>query len=211
MPLISRPNGPPVSTFRVVGRPSPDGSGGGDSTILAILNTHVRAAELGAQKSAGVPGSGFGGEGKQAATVHAVADARLQARHVQLPMVGHCVNDGRPVRVVALSDTHNLQKAVGGQPGVVVPDGDVLVHCGDFTNSGSRQEVQAFVDWFSSASEFLVVCAASVFGVYSTLAPAIALRFFQPHLWFYARFHFCGSFRTRSSWLLLATMKAGRL
>jgi predicted phosphodiesterase len=31
-----------------------------------------------------------------------------------------------------------------------LPPGDVLVHCGDFTNHGSLQEVQEFAQWISS-------------------------------------------------------------
>ena len=33
-------------------------------------------------------------------------------------------------RIVALSDTYNQHEKVE------VPDGDILVHCGDFTNTG---------------------------------------------------------------------------
>jgi Icc-related predicted phosphoesterase len=42
------------------------------------------------------------------------------------------------VRLVCLSDTHNLHERVQ------VPDGDILVHAGDFTSRGTVREVEAF-------------------------------------------------------------------
>jgi predicted phosphodiesterase len=43
-----------------------------------------------------------------------------------------------PVRLVCLSDTHNLHDRLS------VPDGDVLVHAGDFSARGAEREVAAF-------------------------------------------------------------------
>jgi predicted phosphohydrolase len=43
---------------------------------------------------------------------------------------------------VFLSDTHNVE------PMVEVPDGDVLIHCGDFTSGGGLPEVAKFAAWF---------------------------------------------------------------
>jgi predicted phosphohydrolase len=45
------------------------------------------------------------------------------------------------VRIVCLSDTHMKHKRVA------VPDGDVLVHTGDFTTRGYESEVVAFNAW----------------------------------------------------------------
>ncbi len=42
------------------------------------------------------------------------------------------------LRLVCLSDTHNLHDELD------VPDGDVLLHAGDFTNAGGPAEVEAF-------------------------------------------------------------------
>jgi Icc-related predicted phosphoesterase len=47
------------------------------------------------------------------------------------------------VRLVALSDTH------GGHAGLVVPDGDLLVHAGDATQHGRADELVPFLDWLS--------------------------------------------------------------
>ncbi len=44
------------------------------------------------------------------------------------------------VRFVCISDTHNKMPAAG------IPDGDVLIHAGDFTGRGMFDEVQLFVE-----------------------------------------------------------------
>ncbi|KAL1498751.1 hypothetical protein AB1Y20_014061 [Prymnesium parvum] len=48
------------------------------------------------------------------------------------------------VRVVCVSDTHGKIERER------VPDGDVLIHAGDFTQLGSRAEVAAFNEWLGS-------------------------------------------------------------
>ncbi|MBC7798243.1 MAG: metallophosphatase domain-containing protein [Pyrinomonadaceae bacterium] len=45
-------------------------------------------------------------------------------------------------RIVLLSDTHNAHEEIN------VPDGDILIHAGDATNSGTFQEITAFANWF---------------------------------------------------------------
>ncbi len=47
-----------------------------------------------------------------------------------------------PLRVVCIADTHNRQPDL--------PPGDVLIHAGDLTESGSFDEVQAGLAWLSS-------------------------------------------------------------
>ena len=46
------------------------------------------------------------------------------------------------VSVVCVSDTHNNQPAL--------PDGDILIHAGDLTQSGTFEETQAALDWLKS-------------------------------------------------------------
>ncbi|GAB9477257.1 Calcineurin-like phosphoesterase [Globisporangium polare] len=46
------------------------------------------------------------------------------------------------MRVVCLSDTHSLHERL--RAGFRIPDGDVLIHAGDFTDTGGRDEVVAF-------------------------------------------------------------------
>jgi predicted phosphodiesterase len=43
------------------------------------------------------------------------------------------------VSVICISDTHNAQ--------LTLPDGDILIHAGDLTQSGFLKELQASVDW----------------------------------------------------------------
>lgn len=49
------------------------------------------------------------------------------------------------VRLVVISDTHNCHTQL------VVPEGDLLVHCGDFTKSRTnKREYSDFMDWYTS-------------------------------------------------------------
>ncbi|KAE8133206.1 Metallo-dependent phosphatase-like protein [Aspergillus pseudotamarii] len=44
-----------------------------------------------------------------------------------------------PVSIVCISDTHNSQPSL--------PDGDILIHAGDLTQSGSLKELQVTLNW----------------------------------------------------------------
>jgi Icc-related predicted phosphoesterase len=46
------------------------------------------------------------------------------------------------MRIVAISDTHTKEREA------LIPDGDVLVHAGDFTYKGRKDEIVDFLDWF---------------------------------------------------------------
>ncbi len=48
------------------------------------------------------------------------------------------------MRIVCISDTHSLHPMMGYD----LPEGDVLIHSGDCTNKGQRQDVENFVHWF---------------------------------------------------------------
>ncbi|KAH8197117.1 hypothetical protein TruAng_008722 [Truncatella angustata] len=50
--------------------------------------------------------------------------------------------DKNPIRIVCLSDTHD---------GIVdpVPEGDLLIHAGDLTNSGTATAIQKQIDWLA--------------------------------------------------------------
>ena len=47
-----------------------------------------------------------------------------------------------PVRVVCISDTHDQT--------VSIPPGDVLIHAGDLTNSGTARDIQVQLDWLKA-------------------------------------------------------------
>ncbi|PGH10730.1 hypothetical protein AJ79_05321 [Helicocarpus griseus UAMH5409] len=49
----------------------------------------------------------------------------------------------RPIRVVCISDTHDLRPSS-------IPHGDLLIHAGDLTNSGTRADIQKAVDWLKT-------------------------------------------------------------
>ncbi|KAG7379045.1 hypothetical protein PHYPSEUDO_009140 [Phytophthora pseudosyringae] len=46
------------------------------------------------------------------------------------------------LRVVCISDTHAKHRNIKN-----IPHGDVLLHCGDFTNRGTHDEIRDFNDW----------------------------------------------------------------
>lgn len=48
------------------------------------------------------------------------------------------------MKICAISDTHRRHNDIS------VPEADVLVHCGDFTNQGTTDEFKSFLNWFSS-------------------------------------------------------------
>ena len=49
------------------------------------------------------------------------------------------------VRFVLISDTHNRESEIDE-----IPDGDVLLHCGDLTNKGKVEELKSVNDWFAT-------------------------------------------------------------
>jgi len=48
-------------------------------------------------------------------------------------------------RLVAISDTHNQHKKM-----LPIPDGDILIHAGDFTVMGRHTNTRKFLQWFAS-------------------------------------------------------------
>lgn len=58
-----------------------------------------------------------------------------------------------PVHVVCTSDTHN-----NSQP--ALPDGDVLIHAGDLTQSGTLDELQKTLDWLHRQPHAIKIAVA---------------------------------------------------
>lgn len=50
------------------------------------------------------------------------------------------------IRIVCLSDTHSLQSYIKFD----IPNGDILIHSGDFSKCGKLQEVQEFNEWLGT-------------------------------------------------------------
>jgi len=46
------------------------------------------------------------------------------------------------MKIIAISDTHEMHSSVQ------VPDGDILIHCGDWTNRGEIPAIHKFLEWF---------------------------------------------------------------
>jgi predicted phosphodiesterase len=57
------------------------------------------------------------------------------------------VNSETHLRLVCIGDTHNQV-----DESFVLPDGDVLVHAGDFSNVGTMKEIKQFNDFLASKS-----------------------------------------------------------
>lgn len=52
------------------------------------------------------------------------------------------------MRIVFISDTHNQHKVLK------LPDGDLLIHAGDFSGMGRQSEVTDFIYWFQNIKNF---------------------------------------------------------
>jgi len=51
-------------------------------------------------------------------------------------------------KIVAISDTHNRHKHLTSSAmGNLLPDGDLLIHAGDFSGRGQKGEVESFLKW----------------------------------------------------------------
>lgn len=60
------------------------------------------------------------------------------------------------MKIVCISDTH-VSHEIMSEP---IPEGDVIVHAGDFTNTGKISEIQYFSQWFNKLDFKYKVCIA---------------------------------------------------
>ncbi|KAF8064112.1 metallophosphoesterase domain-containing protein 1 [Lyophyllum atratum] len=58
------------------------------------------------------------------------------------PVVQDSPSTSSTIRVICISDTHNAHAALP-----TLPMGDILIHAGDLTNSGTEQELLAVLEW----------------------------------------------------------------
>lgn len=54
------------------------------------------------------------------------------------------------MRIVAISDTHMVHDDYGITEMPAIPDGDILIHAGDFSFRGRKHEIFKFSKWFHS-------------------------------------------------------------
>ena len=52
------------------------------------------------------------------------------------------------MRFVVISDTHSAETRYPGK--LSLPEGDVLLHTGDFTQTGRLEQIAAFCEWFGA-------------------------------------------------------------
>jgi len=55
-------------------------------------------------------------------------------------------------KLVIISDTHGIERKL--------PDGDILIHCGDFTSNGTFHQLKQFIQWFRSQPHQYKICVA---------------------------------------------------
>ena len=62
------------------------------------------------------------------------------------------------MKIVIISDTHGKHKRLDK-----LPDGDVIIHCGDMTTIGQSHEIQNFMGWFSHLNQYShrICCAGN--------------------------------------------------
>lgn len=53
------------------------------------------------------------------------------------------------MKICIISDTHNKHKRLP-----VLPEADVIIHCGDFTSVGKEHEIRDFMKWYSGLEQF---------------------------------------------------------
>lgn len=56
------------------------------------------------------------------------------------------------VRILHISDTHGLHRMIEGS--FPMPDADILIHTGDFTDKGLLEEIQDFNDWIGEHQRY---------------------------------------------------------
>tara|TARA_R100001369_G_scaffold92902_1_gene141183 strand:+ start:102 stop:728 length:627 start_codon:yes stop_codon:yes gene_type:complete len=48
------------------------------------------------------------------------------------------------MKIICISDTHNKHE------GLILPEADCIIHAGDFTDAGTKQETHSFLKWYSA-------------------------------------------------------------
>lgn len=60
-----------------------------------------------------------------------------------------CLKDSKKppgIKVIVISDTHSRHNSIPFD----LQDSDILIHAGDFTNTGTKNEIKDFTEWFDS-------------------------------------------------------------
>lgn len=54
----------------------------------------------------------------------------------------------KKIKICIISDTHNYHKQL------ILPNADMIIHCGDFTGTGKENEIRKFMKWYSNLDQF---------------------------------------------------------
>lgn len=68
-----------------------------------------------------------------------------------------------------------------------LPEGDILIHAGDFTSTGSKQQVKEFSDWFNSRPHKYKIVIAGNHDWWFQKKPEKAKKFFEKENVFYLK------------------------
>lgn len=78
------------------------------------------------------------------------------------------------MRLVCLSDTH------GEQGRFMVPEGDVLIHAGDFSGLGTEREVHKFAKWLNGLPHRWKIVVAGNHDRFFEKQPEMARAYLEP-------------------------------
>ncbi len=92
------------------------------------------------------------------------------------------------MKIVAISDTHGMHRKFK------IPDGDLFIHAGDFTNVGELDQVKDFNDWLGELPHTHKVVIAGNHDLSLARAPEIT---FNSDFWV---FHHKGSMARKAHW-----------
>ncbi len=79
------------------------------------------------------------------------------------------------MRLVCISDTH------GDHVGLALPEGDVLIHAGDLSAHGRREETHEFMKWLGSRGFAKTLCIAGNHDTFMEQEPAQTKQFAEDH------------------------------
>jgi Icc-related predicted phosphoesterase len=48
------------------------------------------------------------------------------------------------MKIICIADTHNLHHQI------LIPEGDIIIHAGDFSEAGTEKETRDFLEWFAA-------------------------------------------------------------
>src|SRR5947207_7376992 len=78
---------------------------------------------------------------------HSFPSLRMSSNTSSVPEEQNPYNDYTTVSIVAISDTHSMYSRLKFDP---ASNADILIHAGDLTNRGTKEELEDAIDWLAS-------------------------------------------------------------